>query len=232
MRAALVLMLLGAAARSAEPIPEGSSTAQLKVLQERTQFRMERLIGPVKRLEELREGYENLSRFKSLETQRAALRAEIAGIYQEFFPDYEDFRRIKNERRSLKIYATFGQLMGGRKVKSLPSEYLYETELDAFANEATKLKIRAEGALILDEKAYQEALRRREARRVWLVLTGLGVLAAVAVLWVAFLGGRRAPAPTQVLAAAPSEIGPGSILGNNYRIEKELGRGGMGFVYE
>ena len=116
------MMLLGAAAWSAEPIPEGSSTAQLKVLQERTQARMERLIGPVKRLEELREGYEDLSRFKSLETQRVALRAEIAGIYQEFFPDYEDFRRIKNERRNLKIYATFGQLMGGRQVKSLPSE--------------------------------------------------------------------------------------------------------------
>ena len=55
------MMLLGTAAWSAEPIPEGSSTAQLKVLQERTQARMERLIGPVKRLEQLREGYEDLS---------------------------------------------------------------------------------------------------------------------------------------------------------------------------
>ncbi len=58
-----------------------------------------------------------------------------------------------------------------------------------------------------------------------LILIGLGAL------WRRVTAGPR-PASEGPAAAAPGTLSPGVILGENFRVERELGRGGMGVVYE
>lgn len=130
-------------------------------------------------------------------------------------------------------------------------------QYDSFRKEYSSLNREIQISLAEDETAYHAALSAFAEARRYRWMWYCGGLAAAALGLAAALSRRRrgqsAPSPVSgpvlspesgpvdarisgpaagALPGAADSLAPGTILGQNYSIERELGRGGMGVVYE
>ncbi|MCX5788686.1 MAG: protein kinase [Elusimicrobia bacterium] len=101
--------------------------------------------------------------------------------------------------------------------------------LSDFGTEMRSLNNDVRAALLEDEEAYEDsrkAIAARRSRRNALLLGGGGA-AALALAGAALWRRRRKRRP-----AASGPPCAGCVIGGNYRLDRELGRGAMGLVFE
>ncbi|MBI4348809.1 MAG: serine/threonine protein kinase [Elusimicrobia bacterium] len=245
------LLLCAAAAGATEPAqPVERVHEELRALMgETTPLRDE--------LAALAPAYADDARHAAAEVRRAELRPKLEALHARFLEtekEYEDYLRTHNmslfsqglarilsrpkNEAAADLTAMAGQELGGALA-------LHEARrhVNAFRRRTAEV---LEG----DERAWLASVEaRRERRRRRTVLSLAAALAVAAGIgWRLRRAGRAAsiaPAEAGVPASGPRASGPanasaavggatsgGALLGGNYRLERELGRGGMGVVYE
>ncbi len=114
-----------------------------------------------------------------------------------------------------------------------------------FASRIKNAVYSANGILKMDDIRFEEARRNLDARRFRrnaALLVSIVLLAALSAAY-ALLSSRGAgetalpPGPIPAVLGAPAGVSlpttaPGNVLGGKFQIVRELGRGGMGLVYE
>lgn len=128
--------------------------------------------------------------------------------------------------------------------------YLYRAMIEEKLNRKQEAMTDFEKAAVLDpalRPLAEEAARRMgftlkpaapaasTRQALWTVrLLAVPVAAGLILLGLNALWRRatRGPAPAPEAAAPPGTLPAGVVLGGNFRVERELGRGGMGVVYE
>jgi len=175
------------------------------------------LTAMLQKLQEAGAGYQKGDPVARVE-ERAALREDVA-------------------RRAARLSAGLGYF---RQFRTLDEAQLFDStefEKDVAASVKT-----AEDMLALDAKAFASA-RRSHRIRTMLLLWG-ALLALLGLLYLAWRKSERllrllrirfAAPPAGRQEAAPEAVStfvPGSIFQGTYRIEKDIGQGGMARVYE
>ncbi|HVE13336.1 MAG TPA: serine/threonine-protein kinase [Elusimicrobiota bacterium] len=156
--------------------------------------------------------------------------------------DYNNLRQ-QHDYMSLTVGARKfynGQLDTSDTARQLKAAYVrsqVSSRLTRFMEDAG-LTVRAE------DKAFAEAVNARESRHQTFLMAGCAAGCVLLLFLVLLWRRRRARDWITVDAttaagrfalsgpAAATEGGAGNVLGGNYRIESELGRGGMGVIYE
>ena len=209
------------------------------------------------RLEPMRDRYRAAEDLSALDGERNEARRALVQAQGRFTAKFERFETLKKMRQSVELTKLVGTgLRGGhdmrlrsflmilysageignldRKLKFLlapgetPSPLIQKAiDFALFSKEMRELDVRLHAVLQDDEDAYdvaRKAFEQRRLRRRALIGGGAAgaLLLAGAGLWL--LRRKRRPA-----AGAP---GPGDVIAGNYRVERELGRGGMGLVFE
>ncbi|MBI4345598.1 MAG: serine/threonine protein kinase [Elusimicrobia bacterium] len=202
-------------------------------------------------LAELEKRYQQPRSIGSLREERAALRKKIERQIEHFVNLFEQFEDRRRLNETMKIQGVLMQFMGG-KIPSDPMG-MYErlkrnTDL---AHLYHQWQTKAQGRLDTEALAFQSA-----ERLAWIHL-GLAIAAVSlaiglvgAVLYGRFHAKKSARLETDISrlaaasgsvyqgigtapATAPAAAGPiATVLGGNYAVERELGRGGMGVVFE
>ena len=149
---------------------------------------------------------------------RKGLRTGSDMVLQSFMPIVYADAKPKNTEARIRFWFPPGTPMPKVVREGLDLAYLLD--------EMERLDLRLRTALQEDEEAYAEARksfeRRRLRRRLAAGGAASGLLLAGAGLW--FARARRRP--------ASGSSGAGDVIGGNFRLERELGRGGMGLVFE
>ncbi|TBR18132.1 RluA family pseudouridine synthase [bacterium] len=186
------------------------------------------------RLSALKELYADPPDFDKVIAERAALRMELAGALQGFEAGTVEYSAaLKTFHLAVQRHHPEALRDGSGPLRP------YRQALKGF--EAFSVRLRS--VLDDDEAAFKEAevLARRDRRRY--ALMGGGVL-AVLLVGGGFLRFQRRAIATAVAdateratlaarATPPRTVSeePGRVIGENFRIEKLLGTGGMGVVY-
>lgn len=199
----------------------------------------------------LEQRYQEPSSLGKLRDERLKLRKTIEGKVQRFnqlFMDFEDRRRM-NE--TVKIQGALVQFMGGKLPSDPIGMYARLKAHTDFAHLLHQWQTSARGRLDSEELAFKSAER---LARIHFGLMMFAIVVVIASIGFYLNGRRHAKARAKLetditrLAAASGSVyqgigaGPATaptkaapittVLGGNYAVERELGRGGMGVVYE
>ena len=199
----------------------------------------------------LEQRYQEPGTLGTLREDRKKLRKTIETKIERFNNLYTDFEDRRRMNETLKIQGALVQFMGGTLPRDPVGMYTRLKQNTDFAHLLHLWQTESQGKLDSEELAFKSAERMASIHLALVVLTGVVILAALGF----YLNGRRhAKRNVQLetdmtrLAAASGSgyqgIGTGpytnpttaapitTVLGGNYAVERELGRGGMGVVYE
>lgn len=196
------------------------------VEKEALQARIAELLPQIERLETMKGGYARLSDPAAVSVERDALRAGLVAAQAGFNDALQRFNALRKRRQTQELQSI---LVGG-KSDGVTEKIAKAMELEHFADQAKDVRLKTAAVLADDEEAFgravaEHAARAREKTIVAAAAGGLVLAGAGAWAW-------RRRRPTTGLPAPAGTLGPGTLLGGNFRIERELGRGGMGVVYE
>ncbi|MFA5137946.1 MAG: serine/threonine-protein kinase [Elusimicrobiota bacterium] len=190
------------------------------------------------RLAEFTSRYPALTDLGPIEAERSQLRRDLEQKDAQM-------RELKLRFRAMStveyLPALKGLLVSGKKPGNLDVLMETATADDRFYRAGGALLMPPRQYLEADQRAFEEARKALEWRR-FMRRAGLlsGSLLALAAAWIFWAFRRRAAvqapaalsAPALALQSGPASLSPGSVLGGNFQIERELGRGGLGVVYE
>lgn len=169
---------------------------------------------------------------------RAKAYAELKlGRYREAYSDALAAARLDPRSGLAFLYLAMAEEKLGKTAEALKHFELavqLDTNLAPMAQDALA-RLRGDSAPTGINKTANRHLFRGAAIAASLILILLGMLGTTAGRQMAATarriltaGSGEAPQP---LGAAPA-VGPGTVLGGSYRVMRELGRGGMGVVFE
>ena len=193
---------------------------------------MDEMTPMLDRLDALGAGYASMKDPRRSQAERSRVRLELEARVSGFPDSAKAFKELRGLRQAEAMHRI---ILEGR-TERLKETIADTVELEGFSRGLEAFKSRLGRTLRDEEGLYAEAkttfLRKR--RRAW-TAAGLPALAVLAAgfSWAVWSARRRAGSPVPALPARTSaDFGPGSVLGGNFRLERELGRGGMGVVYE
>ena len=186
-------------------------------------------IGPeLRRIPTLKDEYaraadpEALVRLRN--SRATPVRARISG---EFNPLWEDFLQAKMRLNHVGTLMSLAVLAQGRGASGVAKGTAVMATIDRFQSRLARFAQESTAILAEEEAFFAKARMRLAERRRAVLLSWLAAavgagagLGCVLILW------RR----RRRLEARPLE--PGSIVGGEYRVDRELGRGRMAVVYE
>ncbi|MEK7874025.1 MAG: hypothetical protein AAB502_09255, partial [Chloroflexota bacterium] len=253
MRASLpALLLCGACfAHAAEPpaVPSASAPSQEASLRKEMKEGRSALEQDLDRLARLRERYESLAALKEVEPERAELRKRLKEGKDGLFQTYEIYRGLFMQESLLNL----GTFLSGGRPDGLNEKAREAMAKNNFAGEIRSFCGDIDLALQKDEGVFAGAKKAFERKRAMNLLLALLASAAIASMVLMRLLWKKAavpaaslpaaaqptpPPPQMALLSAPAvpaaagETAAGSVIGGNFQVVRELGRGGMGLVYE
>ena len=213
------------------------------------------------KLQALAPRYETEEGFKAAAGEREALRGRMSSRNEELEGLEDSYLQMTRAHSMQMVAIGLTQIMGQAQSKrkgagAIPgmagNEIGRGLGMEDFRREVTGFRREVKNQLGMDDTAYLTALTRFAERRRNRKIA-MGFLAAVAAVGGFFfwlfrqrsraievaitargaqgpLGGAQAALPAP--GASASATVPGMVLGGNYRVERELGRGGMGLVFE
>ena len=215
------------------------------------------LLPRLGRLEAMRGRYGSLTDLSAIDDERTELRQVLLKDQEDFDQGLGRFEKLRKMLQFLKarqfaaalgkrgvadssvaghvlaVYTARGELADLRVKLFLgedgieaqqPRELRQAVDFIMLGKSMGEIAFRLHSALQDDEEAYEDR-RRQIARRRREWLFG-GAAASLTLVGLGLWGFKRRRASS---AAAP---GTGAIVGGNYRLDRELGRGGMGVVFE
>ncbi|MEK9144662.1 MAG: serine/threonine-protein kinase, partial [Elusimicrobiota bacterium] len=198
--------------------------------------------------------------FRAAAGEREALRGRMSSRNEELEGLEDSYLQMTRAHSMQMVAIGLTQIMGQAQSKKkgagvIPgmagNEIGRGLGMEDFRRGVTDFRREVKNQLGMDDTAYLTALNRFAERRRNRKIA-MGFLAAVAAVggfffWLFRQRSRaievaitarntQGPSGGAVQAALPAPGGsataPGMILGGNYRVERELGRGGMGLVFE
>ncbi|MBI4348808.1 MAG: serine/threonine protein kinase [Elusimicrobia bacterium] len=240
-----------------DPTGLESAHARLDGMKARMQAMMAGLQEKRDRLLRLQTEYVTEARLQAVAGERDALRGDLRARQQTLSAASDDFEeKVKtyNAQMAVSGLSRMWDVKTKQKDGKTRLEMEAGTELtramnyDTFRKEYSAVIREIKIALAEDESAYHTALSRfaDARRRRWTraSLAALLVIAAGLALARRRVGGwlnSGAPSTSPSVPFGPASgpvgereegLAPGAVLGQNFEIERELGRGGMGVVYE
>ena len=210
-----------------EGIEPGHELEASKALMDKLRRESADLLVPMERLDTMRGGYSNLDDLAAVDGERNRLRKTLVEGKSAFDTGLELFNSLKKMLEATQLQDFFSGHVDGdvrQRVHDLAG-------IAYFAEEMRNYRLKLGSVLSEDEESYQQRRRVIEQRRSRernirsaVLAAVLGLAAGVGFWWWHRRPRRRAP---QAL-----EVAPGTIVGGSYRIERELGHGGMGLVFE
>lgn len=213
-------------AGAAVTVPPGQEAQVQESLVQKLRHAYSELTPGMDKLIAMRSGYAGLEDFAEVEAKRAGLRGPLEEGHRAFNESLQQVEAVLRQRIEVEVHGI------ARRAGSQPpiADFLKVLEIRKSVRDVRDFEWRLREALRLDQEAYDSALKELDDRRAkaslrrGLLLWGAGVLGGIVLLgWWAWLRAR---------AAGASAPGPGAVIGGNYRLERELGRGGMGVVFE
>ena len=216
--------------------------------------------GPILvRLEEIRGGLRGSSDAHTLLTERNMLRSRLGEILREGEELVESFRSTQKFIHVKALTKGMQMTLKHQETARTSDVLLNIMRYDETFAGIKRDMMRLHGAFASDEAAVKaiQTERAKEANFRLMLVVGAG--AVMSTLGLAFWMGRRRPEmptlearpyeevplmtgnsalPAPVPSASPGPLPPPAAeampatLGENYRVIKEIGRGGMGVVYE
>ena len=182
------------------------------------------LLEPMQQFDALRGRYGRLDDLGPVEPKRDELRRLLLDGHRRFAEQNEKFESIKKEMEALELQRL---LSGG--LKSLQRGKISDVgAILQFTDGMKAFRMKLDCLLFDDEWAYQErrsALENLRERRKMLWICGVAAL-------ILLLAGGGAAWVFRRRSPSPPSTGIGSVVGGTYQLERELGRGGMGLVFE
>ena len=211
-------------AASASVSPSSGTPPTVEGLMDSLRRTSEDLLEPMKQLERLKSRYAKLSDLSPIDGERNALRRVLLEAQSRFNEQFQFFVALKKEQETMDLEEIFAG--GLRNVR--PDKLGVAIGRFHFGEDMHDFRLKLRSIIQEDEEAYESRVKaieeERARKRAWLRGGAAGVFVlAAAGLW----AWRRKRAPSAT--AAP---GAGSVVGGNYRLEREIGRGGMGLVFE
>ncbi|MBI5242307.1 MAG: serine/threonine protein kinase [Elusimicrobia bacterium] len=230
-------------------LPLSDGRRDLDAVQSETSALMDEMTPILQRLASLKDSYASRRNIKKSAMERGKLLADIRPRMEKFVELEEEFNKLRQTLDTMKLVAAVGSMMGGRGIPGNAGSDLAQSQGRMnFSRDIRTFREAAWTTLSNEETAFKAAEKTYKMQRLWVIATS--VLLTLLALAVAFaLWRSRARSATliaygtatgaQPAQAVPALTGPpagtlaaGTILGGTYRIERELGRGGMGLVYE
>ncbi|MBI5595394.1 MAG: serine/threonine protein kinase [Elusimicrobia bacterium] len=197
--------------------------------QEDLKVRIQRILPMLERLETMKGGYAHLESLGPVEGERAEVRAGLVAEQAAFNEASQRFNELRKQHQTRELQ----DILIKGKSAGVQEKISRAMELEHFSDEIKDVRLKTAAVLADDEDAFKKAAQelQRRRRQAAAAAGGAGVLGAAAFgLW---LWRRRGPRKAPASPAAPSgALSAGALVGRNFRIERELGRGGMGLVYE
>jgi serine/threonine protein kinase len=148
---------------------------------------------------------------------------------------YSSYDKTRQNFDTLKLVSAMGSLLGGHGVPADAGKDLADSQTrNNFSHDIRSFLSNTGTLLSSEETVFQAAEKTQKTQRVWVAATSVMLaLLAGAVGFALWRGRVREVRITQEAPSRPlpAPVAPGSVQGN-YRIEREIGRGGMGLVYE
>ena len=173
--------------------------------------------------------YADDGRFEELTERRRVVREALLPKFDRLMQVEEEYDQLMKAHHLQSVTFGLNALGDAKKVQAEAGAQIAKAmAIEVFHKELVDAKRRSRESIQTDEFNFlstQAAIASRKKR--WTFAATLGTLAAL-LGGGAFVAGRvrRGPAP----AGRGATIG--TVIGGNYKIEREIGRGAMGQVYE
>jgi len=191
---------------------------------------MKQLTAAMRQLEELRPAYSDTSRFLQAEQERARVLPRVDELNQELLRILDEHNKLRTRQETLSTIAGLISLHAKGQARSTDTRaFTRFRSRSQFEQEVQALMSHVIPLIKADRAAYEAGAEAYSDRRLWMsALAGLGGVLALAVA--AALWNHRAR--LALLYRSRYAFVPGTVLNGLYRIDRELGRGALGVVYE
>ena len=184
----------------------------------------DRLLPVVERLDTLRPGYSAMADLSVIDTERARLGTILNEGVIEFKGQFEVFGALREKREADK----FQQFYAGALKGEIGGHVRDIVDVAHFGDEMWSFQDKLYYAIQEDAKAYdrrRKEIERARARSLAQRRAAAGAGALLAVVASAWAWTRRRPRKAGAVAV-------GKTVGGCYRLDRELGRGSIGLVFE
>ncbi|MBI4346105.1 MAG: serine/threonine protein kinase [Elusimicrobia bacterium] len=182
------------------------------------------ILVPLEKLEAIRGGYSATEDLSAVDAERNRLRPTLLDLYSRLTARLQRLNSLKKAQQN--EYLT--QLLSDRWKGRASTRVREAVTVAYFSEEMRNLRVKLRSVLESDERLYRERVEAIAAQRRWRRIAWLAGGAFLMLLAAgAWVRRRRFGRAGQAGIA-----GPGTVLAGNYRVERELGRGGMGIVFE
>ncbi|MBI4348811.1 MAG: serine/threonine protein kinase [Elusimicrobia bacterium] len=247
-------------AAAAQPASGRERTPAQKVKGELESL-MQEMLPLLERLAALPQAYERAGELAAFAAERDGIRASLEGSQVRLRELFDDFNSHRQQEHLLRFKALIEDKkkrgLDSGIADAMELEDFYQV-CKQFGNRTTRIILEENAAWL----AAHDRLAQSRRRRRWAIGGAIGACVALLGAWAALIRWKRAitasvrsefgtshPAPPAV-SSAPSgpaagpplskpggssqatPTGLGTVVGGNYRIERELGQGGMGVVLE
>ncbi|MBI3298367.1 MAG: serine/threonine protein kinase [Elusimicrobia bacterium] len=241
--------------------PEKPDPARARMKEIRDELEaMELKLSPlVDELKQLSDTYSTAADPRTLIERRTALHTGLTKALEQHIQLEDEFSSMRSNADVGNIALLIKSFASGQGLPpGMEAGYFQYNDALEFSRNTRSFRENANRVLASDEIQFQAAMQAFEQHQRWMVATwaagGLVVVVIGALLFWRHRQARGAYAVTgstgeQVVLGGdpsaqgalpapgpdmppPAEAEPGAVLGGNYRIERVLGRGGMGVVYE
>lgn len=206
-------------------VPPGQEAEYEERLLQKLRHAYSELAPPMERLGAMRKRYAGLADLPAIDEERASLRRLLEESHRKFADDVEVLETVKRQRMAAEMGG------GGAAPESNPVAKLFGViAIGKSGKDVREFEERLRETLKLDQEAYDAARLDHEARLARRrLITRLAWGAAALALALAAVG---LAAWRRLRRGRSGAAEPGSVVGGSYRLERLLGRGGMGLVFE
>ena len=186
---------------------------------------------------------------EELVAERPGLRQKLSSLLDAMNAKCEQLTAAKNTWEQEMVQLGMARMaLGGGAPPNAGTMLADATKFDLFTNHISNVQLAGYAVLKNEENAYAMFLRTQEiqSRQTrWAIIGAAAAALAGLAFFVWYWRRVRTfearftsqvsviPPPAGLLPMpTPVPVAPGSTLAGNYRIERELGAGGMGIVYE